>query len=180
MPIDRGAHTLLLYADERSLLTELTTFIAEGLESEETVVVIGTEDHRAELRRRLLAQQMIGLSAPWDHRYFTFDAADTLGLFLVEGWPEERLFLTAMEHFLKSIAAPGPILIYSEMMAVLWDERNYQAALHLEELWNTFAEQRQFTLLCGYSASSLDEVDSYCVQHLHRIHTERALGPGAR
>ena len=139
------------------LLTELTTFIAEGLESEETVVVIGTEDHRAELRRRLLAQQMIGLSAPWDHRYFTFDAADTLGLFLVEGWPEERLLLFLHGHGalpqIYRCSRPYPDLLGND--GGIWDERSYQAALHLEELWNTFAEQRQFTLLCGYSASSL-------------------------
>ena len=180
MSHDLSAHTLLLYSDERTLFTELMKFISEGLQAEETVVVIAAEDHRAELRRRLLAQKIVDVSGRWEDRYCSFDAADTLALYLVGGWPDERLFFTAMGHFLESIPAPPPLRIYSEMVALLWNDQNYQAALHLEELWSTLAEQRQFTLICGYPTASLDTVDPSLVQHLHRIHSERSMRPGGR
>jgi hypothetical protein len=43
--------------------------------------------------------------------------------------------------------------IYGELVEVLAEDDNCEAAREIEHLWNELREQHQFTLLCGYSAA---------------------------
>jgi hypothetical protein len=43
------------------------------------------------------------------------------------------------------------------MVAVLWAQGKHRAAIRLEELWNALAQRRDFSLLCGYPASAVEQ-----------------------
>jgi MEDS: MEthanogen/methylotroph, DcmR Sensory domain len=152
-------HAVYFYEDDAFLIDNVAHFVKSGLDRQETVIVVATEDHRIDLKNRLIADNVIGLSSLADARYLTLDAASTLSLFLLDDWPDERLFLKVMGQIIASSARQTPVRIYGEMVAVLWAQGKHRAAVRLEELWNYLAQERDFSLLCGYPASALEEAD---------------------
>ena len=128
-----ASHAVHFYEDDAFLIENVAHFVRTGLEQGETVIVVATEEHRSDLKTRLLSDGMIGLASPADARYLTLDAAATLPLFLLNDWPDERLFLKVMGQIIASSANQGPVRIYGEMVAVLWAQGKHKAAIRLEE-----------------------------------------------
>ena len=151
-------HSVYFYEDDAFLIDNVTQFVKHGLERNETVIVVATEEHRIDLKARLIAENTIGLSSPSDARYLTLDAASTLSLFMLDDWPDERLFFKVIGQIIASCAGQTPVRIYGEMVAVLWAQGKHRAAIRLEELWNALARQREFSLLCGYPASAVQQL----------------------
>jgi hypothetical protein len=146
-------HGVYFYEDDTFLIDNVADFAKEGLERQETVIIVATDQHRGDLKTKL-TENLIGLWAPAPCNYVTLDASTTLGLFMRNGWPDEGLFLKVIGQIIQSAGRGKPVRIYGEMVAVLWAEGNTLAAIHLERLWNKLASQQDFTLLCGYSACS--------------------------
>ena len=48
------------------------------------------------------------------------------------------------------LAARGAGRRFGEMVALLWADGNYDAAIRLEELWNDLQETYSFSLFCSY------------------------------
>jgi hypothetical protein len=154
-------HTVYFYEDDAFLIDKVSRFIKSGLDRQETVIVVATEEHRIDLKTRLIANNVIGLVPPTDLRYVTLDATATLALFMREDWPDERLFLKGIGQLIASYAQQSPVRIYGEMVAVLWARGKHRAAIRLEELWNALARLRDFSLLCGYPASVFAQPNSF-------------------
>ena len=146
-------HAVYFYEDDTFLIESVADFAKEGLERQETVIIVATEQHRSDVKTKL-SEDLVGLWAPASRNYVTLDASTTLGLFMRNGWPDEGLFLKVIGHMIQSAGGGKPVRIYGEMVAVLWAEGNTLAAIHLERLWNKLASQQDFRLLCGYSTSA--------------------------
>jgi MEDS: MEthanogen/methylotroph, DcmR Sensory domain len=152
-------HGVYFYEDDTFLVDKVAQFVKNGLERQETVIVIATAEHRTDLETKLMADNLIGLSASTGGHYLTLDASATLSLFTLNGWPDGRLFLKVMGQFIGS-APPGTgIRIYGEIVGALWAEGKYRAAIRLEELWNKFALHHDFSLLCGYPSLAFQDPD---------------------
>jgi hypothetical protein len=166
-------HAVYCYEDEAFLIDEVAAFVKTGLDRNETVIVVATAEHRSDLRDRLLAEDAIGLKDSFADHYVTLDAADTLALFMINGWPDQRLFLQVIGHVIESATQGRPVRIYGEMVAVLWAAGEHQAAIRLEELWNQLAARQQFALLCGYPSSAFEDSNitasfhDVCACHSH-------------
>jgi hypothetical protein len=52
----------------------------------------------------------------------------------------------------RALARSGPVRIFGEMVALLWNDGHHGAAVDLEALWNELAKQYAFSLLCAYPA----------------------------
>jgi hypothetical protein len=71
----------------------------------------------------------------------------------------------------RALARPGPVRIFGEMVALLWDAGNAGAAVDLEALWNELGRQYSFSLLCAYPAGAVaadeyaDELAQICAAH---------------
>lgn len=50
----------------------------------------------------------------------------------------------------EALAQGRRVLVYEEMVALLWEQGRHEATIRLEQLWNSFAERHSFFLLCGY------------------------------
>jgi hypothetical protein len=170
-------HAVYFYEDDAFLLDNVARFVQTGLERRETVIVVATEEHRIDLRARLMAEDVIGLASPADGRYVTLDAASTLALFMLNDWPDERLFLKVIGQIIASSAGETPVRIYGEMVAVLWAQGKHRAAIRLEQLWNRLAQEREFYLLCGYPASNVVDPElSSALAQVCQCHSE-VIGP---
>jgi hypothetical protein len=154
-------HSVCFYEEDSLLIEKVGQFVTNGLKQQETVIVVATDQHRDNLKVKLMQDEVIGLSAWNTGNYVTLDAAVTLTLFMREGWPNEHLFLSVIGKIIQSAAAGTPVRIYGEMVAVLFAEGNSMAAMQLERLWNKLAEQRPFSLLCGYPAATFRASDMH-------------------
>lgn len=151
-------HGVYFYEDDTFLINSVADFAKEGLERQETVIIMATDQHRGDLKTKLTDNQ-VGLRAPAPSNYVTLDASTMLGLFMQNGWPDEGLFLKIIGQIIRSAGGGKPVRIYGEMVAILWAEGNHLAAIQLERLWNKLAEQRDFSLLCGYPSSAFQDSD---------------------
>jgi hypothetical protein len=64
----------------------------------------------------------------------------------------------------------APPVVFGEMVTVLWEQKNYDAAVRLEQLWNELALTHSFYLCCAYPASEFQgelkrEAYAACTEH---------------
>ena len=157
-------HSVQFYNDDMFLTQSVARFITEGLQGNETVIIVATAQHREALQQVLTPEQM-----SHDKLRF-FEAEEQLSQFMVAEWPSELRFRQVVEGMLGQTRQSGPVRIFGEMVAVLWARRNTWAALRLEALWNKLLEKHSFALLCAYPMPNLSR-DHKSVQAISRLHT---------
>ena len=123
--------------------TCLTRFITEGLQVNDTVVIVATAQHREALHKTLTPEQ-----AAHDKLRF-FDAREQLSKFMVNDWPSELRLRNVVRDMMGQARQTGPARIFGEMVAVLWAEGYTRAAIRLEELWSKLMTEQPFSLLCA-------------------------------
>ena len=154
-------HEVQFYFDDRFLVSSLSVFIGTALESGGPAVVVATKAHRDALAQRL-ERTGVGLAAAVEQgRYLVLDAAETLAKFLINGLPDKALFREVIGGVLVRSAAATPrqenkVAVYGEMVTLLWQNGQDEAAIQLEQLWNDLSKSHSFYLRCGYPLSSFD------------------------
>jgi signal transduction histidine kinase len=167
-----GLHSVRFYEDNEFLASEVTAYVARGLRTGHMAVVIARPELRAALLSQLNGQ---GLPRHGDELVL-LDAEDTLDSFLVEGWPDEALFRAAIvPHVERGTRGGRQVCAFGEMVALLCQQGRYEAALHLEELWNGLRSVHNFSLLCAYPLRLFaDEQGSRAFQHVCHAHQQVA------
>jgi signal transduction histidine kinase len=177
------AHTAQFYGDDAFLLDELASFIGTALVAGDAAVLIATKAHRDGLAIRLQSRGLDTANAIGEGRYIALDAADTLSKFMVNRWPDAGLFTELIGSVLNqaAMAAQGKvphISAFGEMVALLWAEGNPEAAIRLEQLWNTLTTMYPLSLRCAYPMSGFDREGhsdlllKICAEHSHVIPVE--------
>jgi len=170
------AHVVQFYGEDRFLLDELSRFIGNTLGSGESAVVIATEAHREGLNQRLQAWGFDTSRAVAQGRYLPLDAAETLSKIMHAGSPDPARFAEVVGNAIAKVKAatqgdPGPVAAFGEMVALLWADGKFEAAIRLEQLWNEFAETHPISLRCAYPMSGFyrqehgDSLLQICAQH---------------
>jgi len=78
----------------------------------------------------------------------------------------------------RAAQAGQPVLVFGEMVSLLWDAGLVSAAIEVEGIWNELGGQHPFSLLCAYPARPvtcshyLDALTEVC-----RTHTEVTGSP---
>jgi len=174
------AHMVQLYRDPAVLRDSVCRYLGDGFSCGDSAVVIATADHWNGFRRGLEARKLDPSRMEREGRLAVLDARSTLDRFMREGMPDESLFFSAVGHVLSSVTSKGPpnIRAYGEMVSLLWQDRQYDAAVRLEELWNDLAAECAFTLLCAYEGDALAPefhgrpAESVFRHHSHVVPTE--------
>src|SRR6185436_7876845 len=113
-------------------------------------VVIATPAHRHGLAARLLARGL-GVGELADQgRYIVADAGESLESFMVEGQPDAARFGELVGPLIAQAASTHPqrrVHAFGEMVALLYDDGQRDAAIRLEELWNDLAKTVPFSLM---------------------------------
>jgi len=173
---EHQAHTAHFYHDEAFLLDSLSQQVGEALGFGGTAIVIATRSHRDDLERRLKERGLDIIGAGQQERYVALDAAETLAKFMLDGRPDEARFREVVGEAVRRAAlATGSerprVVVFGEMVTLLWQEGKSQGAIQLEHLWNDFIERHSFTVHCAYPMSAfLGQEDSklfrvICEQH---------------
>ena len=151
---DHRGHTVQFYGEDSFLMDGVSRLVGTALGAGDAAIVIATRAHREGLETRLQARGLNTLNATQQGRYFVADAAETLSKFMVEGFPDARLFRETVGNLVSRARAatePGSrVVAFGEMVALLWEEGKCDAAIRLEQLWNELGQEQAFFLHCAY------------------------------
>lgn len=172
-PADK-AHMVQLYQDPAVLRATVSHYLSDGFRCGDSAAVIATPDHWKDFQRGLQERGTDPTRLEQEGRLLYRDARSTLDTFMRGGMPDEGLFRSAVQPVLSTLSASGAphVRAYGEMVSLLWNDRRYDAAVRLEELWNQLAESCSFTLLCAYEGDALaPEFHGRCAESVYRQHT---------
>src|SRR5687767_355940 len=164
-------HVVQFYGSDRSLVTTVAGFLAEGLVTGQPAIVIATSTHCAGIISALRERLIDCDRAVRNGDLILLDAEATLDLFFTGDTPSPELFEKNVGRLLEQSTngRRTTVRAYGEMVDVLWKQGRCDAALKLEMLWNALAVKYQFTLLCGYAMGSFykqtSQLEEVVAQH---------------
>jgi hypothetical protein len=175
--VDPCAHAVQVYADLDELADSVATYLARGFDAGEPAVVVATADHADRFLEKLA---VLGWDADRTTREACLrieDAEAALAAIMQGGTiPSRSAFAQIVGGLLDDAAkrAPGrEVRVFGEMVDLLCERGEPQAAAELEELWNDLGRRRRFSLLCGYRLDVFDRamqvgtLPDVCRAHSH-------------
>lgn len=172
-------HILQIYEDDDSFLDVLTGFVNDGIKEEEVVIVIATSSHLQHLEQRLKVYD-VNLPLLLSNGYYVpLDAEETLGKFMVDGWPDERLFMDVVGGLITNARTGNrKVRAFGEMVALLWAQGNNGATVNLEHLWNNLCNSELCSVFCAYPKSGFTQDASESIMHICNSHSRMISGKG--
>ena len=147
-------HAVRFYESDRALSRVVAEFLRDGLKAGNPGLVIAMPAQRAAIVRELVAQSLDVAQLLRSDDLILLDAKDTLSVIMVDGQPDAAAFKRTMSRVITRACrgrADRKARIYGQMVDVLWQRDEHDAAIRLEMLWNQLATTRHFSLLCGYA-----------------------------
>ena len=169
-------HSVHFYEKHSALIERLCSITSSALRAGDCVLIIATAAHRADLVKSLADANVNVRELAREGRFIMLDARETLETFMVHGMPDARLLKKSVGQIVrearkKAAAAGKGLTVFGEMVALLWDEGNREAALTLERLWNDSIDEASFRLFCAYPRRFFHDADSgmdrICQSHSH-------------
>src|ERR1700738_2646961 len=153
------SHAVQFYESDALFLDSLSEFVGSALGAGSVCMVVATPSHFHGLADRLAVFGVDLDLAIAGNRCFVLDAEHTLSSFMQSGWPDERLFHQTLEPHLQvarsalcqpASSAGSSIVVFGEMVSILCERGQFDAAHRLEELWNQLARRHAISLRCAY------------------------------
>jgi hypothetical protein len=171
-----GDHFVQVYHDERFLAETVAHYVGIGLKRGEGVVIIARPSHQTAFVEALEREGIASQEAAERGQLLLYDAEETLARFTAGGMPDWQSFHALIGGVIAKLRLDYPsVRAYGEMVDVLWQRGERDAAVRLEEFWNDLAKLQTFSLLCAYYMDNL-EADAYhgplecvCKVHTHLI-----------
>src|SRR5690242_5342123 len=178
VPAAIPGHIVRFHDDDQELANAVAHFLAEGFAAGESLVVIATAERTALFEERVNAKGFDVAMAKAAGSLVTMDAAEALERFMTDGEPDWGLFQSTVGTVVARAIANAPggrVRAYGEMVDVLWQRRQPEAALTLEGFWDRLREKYPLSLLCGYvmgnffNESQSDGFRRVCEAHQHVV-----------
>ena len=166
-------HLVQIYENDDVVLDSLEGFVTSGFKAGESVVIIATEEHLDALNNRLIANEFDLNEFQSTHQYIPLDAHKTLEKFMINGWPNESLFMEAVKEVIALARGKNnrKTRAYGEMVAILWGQGHSGATVHLEHLWNIFCAKETLCLFCAYPKTGFTQDAKASMEHICSTHT---------
>ena len=182
-PRSKG-HSVQFYEEDSYLLEGLGRFIGAAILAGDAALIITTESHRDGLLTLLGSRGLDLKLAMSEGRFLTFDAAEMLTKFMVDGTPDAALFAEVTGNLIARLASTESgetrrVAVFGEMVALLWADGQLEAAVQLERLWNQLGRTHSFQLHCAYPLNQFSKEEDrkkileICAEHSHVVPTEQ-------
>jgi len=146
-----GDHIAQLYQDPEFLIDAVAHFVAAGLASGEAVVLIMRHAHWENLKRRLAQSGADPAAAVERGQLHYYEAATTLASLMKNGMPDAAAFKEVIGGAVtKARRHRSGVRAFGEMVVLLCQRGEAEAAVELEALWNEVAARHRVKLLCSY------------------------------
>jgi hypothetical protein len=177
----RPYHAVQFYGSDDRLFCAVGRFLAEGLIEGQPAVVIAVPSHRAGILHQLSARLIDVDRARKEGDLVLLDSEEMVDLFMPNGVPDPVSFERHIARVVRQTleGREGTVLrAYGDMVNILWQQEQPEAAIQLELLWNALAQRFGLSLLCGYAmghfCKQTSELHSVCEQHSHVFGPEHA------
>jgi hypothetical protein len=169
-----AVHSVQFYDRHEALIERLRGIVVSGLDLGNSVLIVATAEHRHQLAHALEKFKSQVRDAEKERRFLMCDAEETLATFMVDNRPEREQFLYSLGRLFSEFDEDRALIVFGELVSVLWDAGNKVGALELEALWNDLLNRRVFHLHCAYPRGhvSNDEETGFaaiCRHHSHVI-----------
>lgn len=174
------SHIAHFYSSDAVLLAEVGQHLGTCLAAGGSAVIIATPEHIQGFEQHLALRGFDMHRIARQGRWLALDAAATLNMFMLKGWPDEKKFATQMNAVLDRVSSaagsiPGSsqpnIAAYGEMASLLWEQNKTGAALRLVELWRRLVRNRSFRLSCGWPLRLFSgEADGVAIRRICALH----------
>jgi hypothetical protein len=176
-----GGHAMQVHGDVECFLDGLASFFNLALRRGDATCVIGTDEVREGLSRRLRAAGW-DVGGPSGHkRYLSISTTDALSRFMRDGLPDAGVIADIaleLDQYRRDVSESesSRLTIFGNMVVPLIAEGNSTAAIALESHWTRLTHALPFLTLCGYPASCFhacgpDVWSNTCHQHWAVSHT---------
>jgi len=179
-PLPEGAHIVQLFDTADSLANALATFLCDGWAAGDWMLVLVRMRNWSLVSRRLRRRGFPIEIAEEQGRLIVLDAELTRAAIMHKEQPDREWFSNTIGRLVGRLwsASAGRLRIYGELVELLAEEGNFDAACRLEALWEELRPQYPFTLLCGYSAAHFaDEANAGVLRRICQYHTEVRCQP---
>ena len=171
-----GDHIVQVYQDREFLAETVAEYVSIGLQRGEAAVLIARPDHVIAFEHHLSLRGCNVQRAVAAGRLRLLDAQATLDLFMRDGEPMWQPFHERVGGVIADMRLRFPtVRAYGEMVDILWQDGQRDAAIRLEEFWNDLAKLETFSLFCAYFMDNLDAgsyggpLECVCKVHTHLI-----------
>ena len=171
-------HIVQFYESDDYLSTAVAAFLGDGLKAGQPAIAIATPSHRQAFQARLQHNGFDLDRLRETGQVLFLDARETLSAFMDGVQLDPRRFRAYIGGMLESTLAGRTARAYGEMVDLLWQDENVDAAIQLEDLWNDLAQAHSFSLLCSYAMGGFykeahaDRFQDVCRAHTHVIPAE--------
>lgn len=173
---DQHAHIVQFYERDDFMVAEAGRFIGTAIGAGDSGIVIATKPHRDAIAQQLASHGLNMTVAISRGRYLALDAAEMLAKFMMSGEPDPERFTSVIgevvERARKAAGRGGArVAAFGEMVALLWAEGKRDAAIQLEQFWNSLAKTHAFSLQCAYPIKGFSRRDhsepflKICAEH---------------
>jgi hypothetical protein len=168
-------HAVRFYESDTSLARIVAEFLHEGIDRGSPAIIVATASQHAAIVRQLTERSLDVVELQRSRDLLLLDAKETLSTFMVDGRPDAHKFKREMCRVIRQVCgdrADGTVRIFGQMVDLLWQEGERDAAIRLEVLWNQLAQTEAFSLLCGYSMGHFYKdanFEAICARHSHIV-----------
>lgn len=173
-----GDHFVQVYQDRAFLCEAVAEYVGTGLKQDEGAILIARPAHVAAFKQHLAQAGLSPEKAMRRAQLVLLDADQTLAKFTPGGMPDWQTFHALIGGAIAEMRLRFPqVRAYGEMVDVLWQRGERNAAIRLEEFWNDLGKLQTFSLLCAYCIDNLDPrayagpLECICRVHTHLIPT---------
>lgn len=174
--INHGDHICEFYPDSQAMADSVCDYVVPGITRGDGIILIATAANLLKFQEILERRSIDVHRAKSVGKLIMLDAHEILDQFMVNGMPDADKFLNTVGNLVKSFKEKYiRIRAFGEMVDILWEEDNLDAAIRLEELWNDLNAKHHFSLLCGYSdrkfrkKMNVEALKAICANHTHLI-----------
>jgi PAS domain S-box-containing protein len=140
-----------LYENDADLIDAVSEFVRSGVQSGAAAIVVATHEHLRELQQCWWRGGFESNSLREKKQLVFFDAVELLGAFLIDGQPDRDRFFQVVGAPVAEAAARYPqVIVFSEMVTLLWQRGAVGAAVLLDDFWYALARHQHFTRFSAY------------------------------
>jgi hypothetical protein len=142
-------------------------FLRDGLASGEVGIMVATPEHT------MAVQAKLGGSG----RCIFLDANETMAKFMVDGRPDRIKFMDSVGDLVAQAGqmGNGRVRAFGEMVVLLCERGEPEAAHALEELWNELGRLHPLKLLCSYPLTAFTGRNKAFETRLRDTHSHAVL-----
>lgn len=152
---------------DRFLVSQITEFVAEGLEAGEQVLVLATADHWRAVAAALDGRGIAHGHATARGQLVIMDADGVLDQVVRSGAVDVERFRGMLT---KLLAAPGPKRLYGEVVGSLTGRGDVDGAAQIEAMVHDVSHSLGIPILCGYNVRSPKPLTPGDVSRLEQLH----------